>query len=442
MSISSAELPNSRPAFGIAAAAWHSVLWLVIGNAIGVLLALLLLIPSLNPLLAEWTYGRWVMVHMNVMLYGWASLPMLGFLFFVYGVDRGPLGAWCRPILWCWSTALAVGALTWLEGHSSGKLFLDWSGYARVLLPFAMLALWLLLTVGFVREIRTVHSPFGARVAKAVGMLVLLAVPVALYITSSPALYPAFNPDTGGPTGTSQLESSLGVVVILLIIPFGIAKRNETRRWPVLLSGVVFCVETALDAVMPRADVSHHSIAQIVSLASVLAWIPLMPAYYGCFQWRPDTRRWRIAFLGWWSALVITGWIFFLPGVLDHFKFTDGLVGHSFVAMAGFLSALLIFVMVQLLGEGGWIFNRRWSFHLWNWSVVAYVLIVTLAGWFEGSDPAFTIVPGAARNVLYGLRLVSGALMFVASAEWLVSASALLRRFQPVLVHFERKKVA
>src|ERR1039457_5291829 len=117
----------------------------------------------------------------------------------------------------------------------------------------------------------------------------------------------------------------------------------------------------------------------------------------------------------------------FLPGVLDHFKFTDGLVGHSFIAMAGFTSALLIFVMVQLLGEEGWIFNRTWSFYVWNGSVLAYVVLMTAAGWREGFDPTFTIVPGMARNILYVLRLLSGALMFAATFEWFIGATKLLR---------------
>jgi cytochrome c oxidase cbb3-type subunit 1 len=115
----------------IATAAWHAFLWLVIGNAIGVMLALLLLVPSLNALLGEWTYGRWMMVHINILLYGWCSLPMLGWLFRVYGADRGPVAPWCRPVLWTWSAALFIGSLTWLAGHSSGKLFLDWSGHRR-----------------------------------------------------------------------------------------------------------------------------------------------------------------------------------------------------------------------------------------------------------------------------------------------------------------------
>ena len=65
----------------VASAAWHSLVWLVLANFIGVLLSILLLFPTLNRLLGEWTYGRWIMVHINLELYGWASLPLAGFLF-------------------------------------------------------------------------------------------------------------------------------------------------------------------------------------------------------------------------------------------------------------------------------------------------------------------------------------------------------------------------
>jgi cytochrome c oxidase cbb3-type subunit 1 len=117
----------------------------------------------------------------------------------------------------------------------------------------------------------------------------------------------------------------------------------------------------------------------------------------------------------------------FLPGVLDHFKFTDGLVGHSLAAVAGFLTALLAVVLVQLLGQDGWILTRRWSFLMWNWTVFAYVVVMFIAGWIEGNDPGFTIVAGPARNFLYALRLITGILMLISSAEWLFAASALLR---------------
>ncbi|MGA8087802.1 MAG: hypothetical protein WCA10_10870 [Terracidiphilus sp.] len=412
----------------IATAAWHAFLWLVIGNTIGVMLALLLLVPSLNAFLGEWTYGRWMMVHVNILLYGWCSLPMLGWLFRIYGADRSPLAPWCRPVLWTWSTALFIGSLTWLAGHSSGKLFLDWSGFARFAFSAAMLALWLLLACSMLLAWNSARNkPWAANAVKIIGLAILLAVPFAIYIASSPGLYPAINPSTGGPTGESQLKSSLGVVAILLIVPFGVARRKPGRNRPLAISVIVFAAESLLCLSMNRGDISHHLPSQYLSLGSLLIWLPLVPAYYATFQWHDNTRPWRTALLWWWGFLVVSGWIMFLPGVLDRFKFTDGLVGHSLVAVAGFLTALLAVVMVQLLGDDGWILTRRWSFHMWNWSVLAYVVLMLIAGSIEGSDPAFTIVPGPTRNVLYVLRLVTGILMLVSSAEWFAAASALTR---------------
>src|SRR5271168_5201445 len=138
-------LPVAPPIFAFAA--WYSLAWLVVANTVGVQLAALLLFPRINGALGEWTYGRWMPVHINLQLYGWCSLPLVGFLFKAYGADRAGIAQWCRPILWIWSAALATGALSWLTGHSGGKLFLDWTGYARVLFPLAQISLWLLLAV-------------------------------------------------------------------------------------------------------------------------------------------------------------------------------------------------------------------------------------------------------------------------------------------------------
>ena len=399
--------------------AWHSLLWLVVANCVGVLLAAMLLVPGINSLFGEWTYGRWMPVHMNLQLYGWCSLPLVGFLFAVYGVRHGPLARWAAPVLWLWSAALGVGAITWLSGHSSGKLFLDWTGYSRVLFPVALFCLWALLAASFVIESRGQHHVhWAARALKLAGLVLLLVVPVLIYLASNPALYPAINPDTGGPTGSSQLESTLVIIAVLLLLPFGISHRTELRSRAITAAWVVFAIECLLCLGLGRADVSHHKPAQWISLGSLLVWIPLTPAYYGAFFWHESARRWRLAFLCWWSVLVPTGWMLFLPGVLDHFKFTDGLVGHSLLAMAGFVSSLLIFVLVQIMGRDGWIFNATWSFYLWQGSVAAYVAIMFLAGWHEGADPSFSIAPVVLRNSIYALRLLLGVLILIASLAW------------------------
>ncbi|HEY6763695.1 MAG TPA: hypothetical protein VI386_02910 [Candidatus Sulfotelmatobacter sp.] len=412
----------------MATTAWHSLLWLVIANSVGVLLATMLLFPQVDILFEQWTYGRLMPVHMNLLLYGWCSLPLVAFCFKVYGSDRQLAAVWCRPVLWVWSCALGIGALFWLNGYSSGKLFLDWIGYPLVLFTMALASLWILLTYSFVSgRKRAASSSLPAQILKMIGLALLLLIPFLIYFAASPAIYPPVNPDTGGPTGASQLESTLVVIAILLLLPFGLTGRKASRSWQMTVAWVVFAAEFLLCLGLGRANVSHHRPIQWISLGSLLVWIPLTPAYYNAFLWHQNTRRWRIAFLCWWSILVPTGWLLFLPGVLDHFKFTDGLVGHSLLAMAGFVSSLLIFVMVQLLGDDGWVFNGTWSFYVWQASVLAYVLIMFFAGWREGSDPAFSIVPGVLRNTIYALRLLLGTLILLASLDWFVDVFRLLK---------------
>lgn len=43
----------------------HALAWLAAANAVGVLLAALLLWPQLNRALAPFTYGRWMPLHLD-----------------------------------------------------------------------------------------------------------------------------------------------------------------------------------------------------------------------------------------------------------------------------------------------------------------------------------------------------------------------------------------
>ena len=412
------ESGESNPVLTIAA--WHSLGWLFAANLIGVWLAIVLLSPAAGRWLGEWSYGRWMPVHLNFQLYGWMALPVVAWAIRIYRADRGPMATWSRAALVLWSLALTIGGISWLNGNSSGKLFLDWSGFARILFPLAILFLWLVLSIAYAEAWREPDNRSPAvRSAKLFGLVLLLLVPFALYIASNPSIYPAVNPDTGGPTGASQLESTLIVVLILLLLPFGLSHRKATGRSWIVTAWIILAVEGLLCLELGRGDVSHHLPAQFLSLASLLVWVALVPAYFSAFDWPRNTRAWRWATLAWWAVLVPTGWAFFLPGILDRLKFTDGLVGHSILAMAGFVTSLLIVNLAVLLGKDGDVFNSRWAFFTWHGAALAYVVLFFFAGWKEGADPAFTIVPSTARNVLYAVRLGLGLAMTAASGEWL-----------------------
>ena len=269
----------------LAIAAWHSIGWLYVANLIGVWLAILLLYPAAGRWLGEWSYGRWTAVHLNFQLYGWMALPLVAWAIRIYRADRGPTAEWSRVALMLWSIALALGGLWWLNGNSSGKLFLDWSGFVRVFYPLTILFLWVVLVIAYKHAWRDSDQGYPAlRVSKIAGLVLLLLVPFAIYVASSPTLYPAVNPDTGGPTGASQLESTLIIVLILFLLPYGLTHRKSTGRKTVIAAWAILLMEALLCLALGRQDVSHHRPAQFISLGSLLVWVPLIPAYFNAFR--------------------------------------------------------------------------------------------------------------------------------------------------------------
>jgi len=407
---------------------WHGVAWLLIANLVGLLLATLLLFPGLNHWLGEWTYGRWMPVHLNLQLYGWCSLPLVGWLLKVYRVDATPAARWSRSALWAWSAALAFGAVSWLTGHTGGKLFLDWQGFARVLFPLASFFLWLLLAWSQLCHWRAEENISRAeRAAKVFGLVLLLSVPATLYWAADPKIYPPVNPDTGGPTGASLLESTLGIVSVLLILPYGCGRKLRGGNEIVFAAWGLFAVEIGLSLALGRDNASHRLPMQFLGLGSLLPWIVLMPSYFKSFNWPAKSRLWLNALLFWWGILLASAWTIFLPGLLDRFKFTDGLVGHSHMAMAGFVSSLNILLLVTLLGEQKRAFDSRWAFVAWQGGALGYIVAMFFAGSIEGRNPAFNFVPGGMRDLIYLFRLACGALMTAAVLNWFWRATEMNR---------------
>src|SRR6266702_2964409 len=121
-----------QPGSVIAHAALHSLGWLYAANLIGVWLAILLLFPSAGHWMGAWSYGRWTPVHLNFQLYGWMALPLIAWAMRIYRADGDRVAPWSRAALVLWSLALTIGGVSWLQGESSGKLFLDWSGFSRI----------------------------------------------------------------------------------------------------------------------------------------------------------------------------------------------------------------------------------------------------------------------------------------------------------------------
>jgi len=386
----------------------HSLGWLVAANAIGLLLAALLLWPELNAPLAPLTYGRWMPLHLNWQLYGWCALPLVGVLVYYYLPDDARATWAARLALGSWSGALLYGGLTWLGGQTSGKPFLDWTGSARFAWSLALLILWLVLvTQGRRRGL----GPWWAK-----GLLTaLFPVPFLLYWAAGPKIYPVVNPDSGGATGASLLGSTLGLLAIFGLLPWllRLAPREGSR--PRRVFAAALALTLSCFAGISHGHASHHQLDQIIGLGLLLAWIPLVWLYARSFEWRADSRRWLGAAFVWWALLVGTGLLTFLPGISERLKFTNALVAHSHLAMAGLVTSLHVALLLNL-GRGRPL--RAWTFWAWQLGCGVQVAALLWLGWREGADPFLLSVRGGLADACYGLRFIAGGVMLVTSCLW------------------------
>jgi len=404
--------PSNQPGMNSTTLALrHALGWLVFGNAVGIYLALLLLDSRLQA--GIWTYGRWVPVHLNVQLYGWTSLPLVAWLFSIYQVDQSRYASWGAAAVWAWTAALAIGVLHWLGGESSGKIFLDWKGAALWSFVAAQVVLWLVLAAAW----RDRSGGWSAmrRGSSLVGLLVLVGVPMSLVFASSPTVYPPIDPSTGGPTGSSLLGSALFVVVLMLLLPRVVAGRSSCGRNPWLwwffgLSWVVFGVTEAIGG-------THRDAIQIGSMLMLLPWVWLLPRDWRGFEWPSGSTFWRRAMFWWWGVLVVSGVLMYHDGVLDRIKFTQTLVAHSHLAMAGFTTSFcaLLSVLITKRALGG-----RVSVLLWQVATLVMIFALAVAGWLEGAHPHWMLEAPAWRTAAFVVRVLCGAVMFGVSLRWLI----------------------
>jgi cytochrome c oxidase cbb3-type subunit 1 len=414
----------------------HSLFWLGAANLVGLLLATELLYPAFGDALAPFTYGRWMPLHLDWQLYGWCSLPLVGALFAWFtpataGSAGGPPASDSAPLplstfnlqlperavhgaLWLWSLALALGGLSWLLGETSGKLFLDWHDWARPLLPLAMSALWTVLaSLAWWHRAQFSRSGLAARAAF---LLVLLAIPAALYWSAGDDVYPSVNPDSGGATGASLLGSTLGIIAIFGLLPafLGIRATN-TRRSAHRAFWAFFVFSCAAFAAIDHGHASHHAAGQVIGLFLLLGWLPLTWFYFRRFDWTPATRPWLAAAFGWWTLLVITGLLTFLPGYSEKLKFTHSLVAHAHLAMAGLVTSLHVAILNELRPAR----PLLTGFILWQSACALYVTAMLILGSKESEHAAELFRSESWTQALLALRLLAGLAMTAASFRWL-----------------------
>lgn len=416
-----------------------SVVWLALANAVGLWLAMLLIWPRLGDLLSPLTYGRWVPLHMDWQLYGWCSLPLLGLLLMRFFEEDCEAEVLTVSALGFWSIGLLAGGVTWLSGQATGKPFLNWTGWGGAFFIAAQVAVWSLLAIAFFRSWRR-WATGGQRSRKWIAivlktgiLLSLLGVPLALFILSNPTIYPPVNPDSGGATGHSLLASTLCLVFLMGLLPGPLLRlrwKKGRRKGLLLAFWIAFAGSVFLYASIGHGNASNEEWDQVLGLGSLLIWPVFVALLWQSYEWSSESKLWKRSFFFWWALLAIDGWGIFLPMFLDTLKFTNALVAHSHLAMAGAVTAFNMLILLEMgsaksvreiLGQP----RAAWA---WNLSCLAFVAVLTLQGWREGNQPGALFDFDKLTETAYIARLLAGGAMFGISAYWVWQSATVFAR--------------
>lgn len=403
--------------------ATYSLGWLFAANLVGVWLAALLVWPQLGQLVREWSYGRWMPLHMDWQLYGWCSLPLVGLLMrYFLCPDNGNSPGELHLGFGAWSLALVLEGWLSLRGEVSGKLFLNWAGWGRIAFPVAQMILLSILVTAWAARLRRIRKFDAKQWIQFIFLLVLLSSPIALFITAGRSVYPPIDPESGGATGHSLLASTLGIILIFGLMPRLLeipVKRSVRELGRFYL--VAYIASALVWALIEHGNVSNRHLNQSLGLGVLLAWVPIVIFYYQSFEWSAPIKPWLMAFFAWWGLLTLTGFITFLPGVLDVLKFTNALVAHAHLAMAGMVSALNMIVLASLgTSKDGDPWEDRIAFWLWQGGTLLYVFLMMGEGFREGLDPMVLFSANTITRGIYGLRLWAGGMMLAASVRWII----------------------
>ena len=134
-----------------------AVVWLLLGTLLGALTSFTLHMPDLVGGVSFLSWGRIRPAHMNVMVYGWASMAGIGTAIWLMArlcrtTLRHPLLLVAGAAFWNLGVLLGVGGI--LAGDSTGYQWLEFPSYSAIVLfvAYSLVVSWAVLMFRFRRE--------------------------------------------------------------------------------------------------------------------------------------------------------------------------------------------------------------------------------------------------------------------------------------------------
>ncbi len=413
--------------------------WLIVGTGYGLLAALKLYWPETLEY-AIFSFGRIRPIHTNIVLFGWSSMALVGLaLYVVTRTSKTPL---VRPQIarigmYCWNSSMVLAVITLSLGISRGP-----QEYRELLWP-----IMLLYATGLGCNFYTAYQTIANRTIAEIyvsnwyimGSFCWLSIIVII------AYLPFYQQGMGNIVIQGYyMHTSVGMwfsPMVLGITYYALPRMLGKPIYSYALGALGFWTSILFYTLIGAHHFIFSPIAWWVQTTAILFSVGMMVPVWSGFgnffltargSWHKVRRSYAIIFLltGIWGYALASS-----QGTIEAFRsaniywhFTNFTVGHSHLAMYGFVAfciwGVIYGLVPRITGRGPT--NSAIGLHFWLAFLGGslYVIAISTAGILQGAswvagESFIASVDAAAPMWLWraigGFMMVSSHLVFVAN---------------------------
>src|SRR5215211_6007061 len=382
-----------------------AIAWLIVGTVLAMVVSFKLHSPDLFGGISFLTWGRLRPAHMDVMVYGWASMAGMGTAIWLMArlcrtVLRYPLLIAAGGAFWNLGVLVGLGAI--LVGDSTGFQWLEFPRYVAVILfvAYTLMASWAVLMFRHRRGDQIYITQWyllGAFLwfpwLYAAAQLMLFVVPVQGVLQAAVGWWYANNllflwfGAIGLGTAYYMIPKVIGRPVYSYhLAAIGFWSYALFSSW----TGMQRLVDGPFPAWMVTASIAA-TILTIIPVATVgLNHHMTMRGHFGLMRYSPTLRFTVFGAIA-YTVFSLVGVFLSLRSVAGYVHFTEASIAYSHLGLYAFFTMIMFgsmyYIVPRLVGRE-WRYASLIKLHFWSstYGVMLMVVMLFVGGIVQGRD--------------------------------------------------------
>src|SRR3954465_1327627 len=380
-----------------------ALVWLLIGTVLAMAVSIKMHAPDLLANVSFLTWGRLRPAHVNVMIYGWASMAAMGTAIWLMArlcrtVLRHPLLLVAGAAFW--NFGVLVGVVAVLAGQSTGYQWLEFPPYAAVILfvAYTLIMSWAVLMFRFRRGEQIYITQWyllGAFLwfpwLYAAAQVMLFVAPVQGVLQAGVNWWYANNLLFLW-FGAIALGTAYYMIPKVIGRPVYSYHLATIRFWTYALFSSWTGMQRLVDAPFPAWMITASIAAMILAMIPV-ATVGLnhhmtMQGYFPVIRYSPTLRFTVFGAIS-YTVFSALGVLISLRSVARYLQFSEVSVAYSHLGLYAFFSMIMFgamyYIVPRLVGRE-WRFASLIKIHFWAsvYGIGLMTLMLLAGGWIQG----------------------------------------------------------